>query len=172
MNSNQPLNEFLSLNECSGLNIQGDNGVTSVFGGGSPIECQSGDPEMIIVVKFREKVSLTQILIESGMNEEKHPAVLKLFANIDDLDFADAEAFPATETIKLEGNFGKNIKLNVPRFRNVSELCVNIQILILLLQLFFQNEEAEQIQVNNIRFLGSKGSGKVDFGEMKKNPAG
>lgn len=161
MNSNQPLNEFLSLNECSGLNIQGDNGVTSVFGGGSPIECQSGDPEMIIVVKFREKVSLTQILIESGMNEEKHPAVLKLFANIDDLDFADAEALPPTETIKLEGNFGKNIKLNVPRFRNVSELC-----------LFFQNEEAEQIQVNNIRFLGSKGSGKVDFGEMKKNPAG
>lgn len=126
MNSSQSLNEFLSLKECSGLNIQGDNGISSVFSGGSPIECQSGDPEMIVVVKFREKVSLTQILIESGMNKEKEPAILKIFANIDDLDFSDAESLPATETIKLEGNFGKNIKLNVPRFRNISELCVSI----------------------------------------------
>lgn len=124
MNTIIDLNMSISKNECSGLNITGGNDVSGVFFG-TPIECNEGDGEMIFIIKFREKVCLNQILFESGMDKSKYPDYVKIYANTSDLDFGDAENIPPTEMIKLIGNFGKKIKINVPKYRNISELCVS-----------------------------------------------
>ncbi len=161
MNSSVPLNGSLALNECSGLNIANDQSVNGIFGGGNPIASNEGEPEIIVLVKFKEKVSLTHIQINGGMDKEKNPAKVKLYAGIGDLDFSDAEGLPATETFDLSENLSKQLSVRIPKFRNLSEI-----------SLYFQNEEADQIQINNIQFFGNKGTANVDFGEMKKNPVG
>ena len=35
--------------------------------------------------------------------------------------------------------------------------------------MYFKSDESEQIQINNIKFFGTRGDANVDFGEMKKN---
>lgn len=124
MNSSIPLNSSISLSACSGLNIIGDQNVQGIFGGGSPVISEEGDPDIIIIVKFKEKVSLTHILIEGGMDKDKFPAKVKLFAGIDDLDFSDADSVPATETFDLNGNLGKQLSVRIPKYRNLSEISV------------------------------------------------
>ena len=66
MNSSVALNGSLALNECSGLNIANDQSVNGIFGGGNPIASNEGEPEIIVLVKFKEKVSLTHIQINGG----------------------------------------------------------------------------------------------------------
>lgn len=124
MNTSIALNSSISLSACTGLNIIGDQNVQGIFGGGTPIISNEGDPEIIIIVKFKEKVSLTHILIESGMDTKKSPAKVKLFAGIEDLDFSDADSVPATESFNLNGNLGKQISVRIPKYRNLSEISV------------------------------------------------
>lgn len=126
MNTIVDLSQAILKNECSGLNIDGDNDISGVFLGGYPVKCIDGDGEMIFIIKFREKVSLNQILFESGMDKDKTPDYVKLYAKTSELDFGDVENIEATETIKFNDNFGKKIKINVPRYKNISELCVYI----------------------------------------------
>ena len=160
INKNQEITKFVSNSECSGLNLEGDGEVSGLFGNGVPVKSNSGDPEIIINVKFKVKVNITHILIESSMDKNSAPEKVKIFTNSSNLDFADAEENPATETINLsEENLGKKISVKIPKFKNVSELC-----------LFFINEEADYIKINGIRFYGSLGEVNIDFGEMKKNP--
>ena len=125
MNTIQPLNSQLALNQCSGLNIEGNQTVSGVFGNGVPVQSNSGDPELILIVKFKNNINLNQILIETGMDKEKAPEYLKVFAHRDDLDFADAEEMAPTDSFKLEGNFGKKLTVKIPKFKNLSTLCVN-----------------------------------------------
>jgi len=160
INKNQEITKFVSYSECSGLNIEGDGNVSGLFGNGVPVKSNEGDPEIIINVKFKVKVNITHILIESSMDKNSAPEKVKIFTNSSNLDFADAEENPATETIKLnDENLGKKISVKIPKFKNVSELC-----------LFFINEELDYIKINSIRFYGSLGEVNIDFGEMKKNP--
>ena len=160
LSKNQEITKFISYSECSGLNLEGDGNVSGLFGNGVPAKSNTGDPEMIINVKFRAKVNITHVLFEaSSLDKSSAPEKVKIFTNTTDLDFSDAEENPATETINLNDNFGKKLSVKIPKFRNVSEL-----------SLFFTNEEAEYIQINSIRFYGSLGEVNIDFGEMKKNP--
>lgn len=161
MNSIVPLNALILTKECSGLNIAGDGSVSGVFGGGVPVMCQEGDPELIIVVKFRERVSINQIMIEAGMKEESLPDRVKIYSNKADLDFDDVQNIEPTELFNLKQNVGKKLNVKLAKFRNISDI-----------SLFFNKEDGKVIQVNNIQFYGVSNEKNVDFGEMKKNPAG
>jgi len=92
LNKNQDLTKFISYSECSGLNIEGDGDVSGLFGNGNPVKSNEGDPEIIINIKFKVKVNITHILIESSkIDENSFPEKLKIFTNCSNLDFADAE---------------------------------------------------------------------------------
>ena len=161
LNKNQDLTKFISYSECSGLNIEGDGDVSGLFGNGNPVKSNEGDPEIIINIKFKVKVNITHILIESSkIDENSFPEKVKIFTNCSNLDFADAEENSGTETFNLNNeNLGKKISVKIPKFKNISELC-----------LFFVNEDANYIKINSIRFYGSLGEVNIDFGELKKNP--
>ena len=108
MKTIEDLNPVIDKNACSGLNIEGDEGVIGVFSG-TPVQCIDGDGEMIIVAKFIEKVSITQVLFGAGMDKEKAPQYVKIFAHNDSVDFGDAEEMQATDVIHLDGKFNTKI---------------------------------------------------------------
>ena len=60
-------------------------------------------------------------------------------------------------TIWFKKNIIKIIKVNIPKWKNVSELC-----------LYFENEEADQLNIKAIHFLGTQGNPNINIGEMKK----
>lgn len=152
------LTNLVSKNECSGLNIEGGSSIEGVFTG-SPVKCIPGDGEMIFIIKFREKVSITHMMIEGGMDKSLNPEYVKVYANTSELDFSDVEDVTPTENINLSECIGKQVKVNVPKFRNVSDLC-----------LYFKSEESDTIQVNEVKFYGTCCTKNVDFAELKKNP--
>lgn len=120
------VNSYISSNECTALNVEGYESVKEVFGSGGTIKSNKGDPELIIYVKFKEKVNISGILIESSMDTEKRPAIVKIYANKTSLDFADVETEPATEVININSsNIGKSIGLKIAKFRNISTLYVS-----------------------------------------------
>lgn len=145
-----------SRGECSGLNIDGSN-VGGVFSG-NPIK-SLGDGEMILNITFKEKVSFTHILFEGGMDDSLNPEYVNIYANRNDLDFSEIEDIKPTEHFDLNDNLKRQIKLNVPKFKNISSF-----------SLYFKSEESDIIQVNHIKIFGNLGEKNVDFEELKKNP--
>jgi hypothetical protein len=124
---------FISFDECSGLNIEGSDGVKSVFGMGGAVQSNKGDPELIVYVKFKENVNISGFKIETSMDKDKMPSLVKIFTNNISIDFSDAESLPATETIKIDSsNIGKNIPLKVAKFKSVSYLTVKFDVKIKL----------------------------------------
>jgi hypothetical protein len=125
MNSNntKSINSSISLNECTGLNIEGSSGlVKEVFGFGGTVKSNKGDPEIIITIKFKENVNISGILIEGSMEDSTHPTNIQLFANNSSLDFSDIGNVPSTESLKFEHS--KKLNLKIAKFRSVSTLTV------------------------------------------------
>jgi hypothetical protein len=119
------LNSFISLNDCTGLNVEGSEEIREAFGFGGIIKSNKNDPEVIILVKFKENVNISGIRIDGPMEEEKRPSVLQLFTNNSSIDFGDIGSLPSTESVKLEAsNFGKCINLKIAKFRNTTTLTV------------------------------------------------
>ena len=52
----------------------------------------------------------------------------------------------------------KQIKVNIPKWKGVSELTF-----------YFENEEADHLEIKGIEFYGSPGNQNVNIGELKKN---
>ena len=155
------LNQLISFNECSGLNIDGDGSVKEILSSTGVVKSIEGDPQLLFTIKFRQNVNINFIQIESGMNKENIPEHVKIFVGKDDIDFDFAMDSKPTEKFDLVNNIGKQLKVNIPKFRNVNTMTI-----------FFYSDEGDQIQVNSINFYGTANEGNVDFAEMKKKPVG
>ena len=118
----QDLNYLISVNECGGLNIDGDAGISNIFkDSNNTVKSNSGDATMIAAIKFKDKVNIAYIQV-NGVSEETNPTIMKF-----------------------------------PKWKNVSELTI-----------YFENEEADYLDIKQIQFFGSAGSQNINIGEMKK----
>ena len=151
------LNTFVAINESGGLNIEGNDGISALFEKSeTPVKSNSGDATMITAIKFKDKVNITSIEID-GVSEETNPSLIKCYVNKIDVDFSDVNDIPCTQQFDLKKNINKIIKVNIPKWKNVSELC-----------LYFENEEAEQLIIKTVHFFGNPGNPNINIGEMKK----
>ena len=116
------LNKYLSLNECSVLNVEDAVSLNGVLSSNSILKSNEYDPQILITLKFNKKVNITYIQIEGG--SEYNPATLKVFNGRNDLDFEDVQEMKPTELFDLKTNKGKPMKVNIPRFRNVNIMTV------------------------------------------------
>ena len=62
---------------------------------------------------------------------------MKIFNGRDDLDFDDVQDMKPTENFELLKNFGKPIKVNIPRFKNINVITVRNLIFIYKYSYFF-----------------------------------
>jgi hypothetical protein len=122
--TNKSINTLINYDKCTGLNISGSESVKEAFGFGGMIISNTGDPEVILVINFRDNVNISGIMIESSMDSSKAPSEIQLFVNKNTLDFSDIGSVSPTENIKLNGNLGKVINLKIAKFRSVSSLVV------------------------------------------------
>jgi thioredoxin 1 len=154
----QDLNWLISTNECGGLNIDGDAGISNIFNNSNnTVKSNSGDATMITSIKFKDKVNIVYIQV-NGVSEETNPIIMKCYVNKLDIDFSDVSDVPSTQKFDLKKEINKKIKVNVPKWKNVSELT-----------LYFENEEADYLNIKQIQFFGSAGSHNINIGEMKKS---
>ncbi len=152
------LNNYIIRKECGGLNIEGDSDISAVFDKtDNTIKSNSGDATMITSIKFQDKVNIVSIQI-NGVSEETNPVSMKCYINKLDIDFSDISDIPSTQQFNLTKDMNKPIKVNIPKWKNVSELT-----------LYFENEEADHLEIRQILFFGSAGSQNINIGEMKKN---
>ena len=153
----QDLNYLISVNECGGLNIDGDAGISNIFkDSNNTVKSNSGDATMIAAIKFKDKVNIAYIQV-NGVSEETNPTIMKCYVNKLDIDFSDVSDVPSTQQFDLKKEINKQIKVNVPKWKNVSELTI-----------YFENEEADYLDIKQIQFFGSSGSQNINIGEMKK----
>ena len=117
------LHDKISFGECSGLNIDGDNEVKGILGLGGKIQSNSGDPELILFIKFKEPVNISGIKVDC-FEKEFEPEQMQIFANKNNLDFGDIGNVPSTETVNLKDTFAKLIPLKIAKFRSVNNLIV------------------------------------------------
>lgn len=152
------LNKYVAKKECGGLNIEGDSDISAVFDNSdNTIKSNSGDASIITSIKFSDQVNITYIQI-NGVSEETNPSLMKCYVNKIDIDFSDISDYPSTQQFNLTKDMNKQIKLNIPKWKNVSELT-----------LYFENEEADQLNIKQILFFGTAGNPYLNVGEMKKS---
>jgi hypothetical protein len=121
------LNELVSQNESGGLNIEGDSGISSLFGNSNNIvKSNSGDATMIFSIKFKDKVNIMKIQV-IGVSKETNPILMKCYVNKIDIDFSDVSDIPCTEKFDLSKDIDKLIKVNIPKWKNVSELTLYLE---------------------------------------------
>lgn len=153
----QCLNELIVRKETGGLNIEGDSDISAIFETNEKtIKSNSGDATMILLIKFREQVSVQSIQID-GISPETNPINMKCYINKLDIDFSDINDIPCTQQFNLSKDMNKKIKVNIPKWKNLSELTI-----------YFENEEAEQLNIKTVSFYGSSRTAFVNIGEMKK----
>lgn len=117
------LHDKISFGECSGLNIDGDNEVKGILGLGGRIQSNSGEPELILYIKFKEPVNISGIKVEC-FEKDFEPEQMQIFSNGNNLDFGDIGNVASTETVNLKNNLGKQIPLKIAKFRSISQLTV------------------------------------------------
>ena len=151
------LNSLISRKECGGLNIDGDPDISPVFNNdNSTIKSNSGDATLITFIKFAETVNITSIQI-NGVSSDTNPSLIKCYVNKLDIDFSDVNDAAPTEKFDLTKNMNKPIKVYIPKWRSVSELTI-----------YFENEEADYLEIKSIQFMGTPGNRDMNIGEMKK----
>lgn len=152
------LNAFIAKNECGGLNIDGSGDISSVFDKNDiSIKSNSGDATLITSIKFKDKVNIVKIQI-NGVSPETNPSFVKCYVNKLEIDFSDVNDIPSTQQFDLTKEINKQIKVNIPKWKSVSELT-----------LYFENEEADYLEIKSIEFYGSSGNQNVNIGELKKS---
>lgn len=152
------LNHLIAKNECGGLNIDGSGDISSVFDKNDiPIKSNDGDATLIASIKFKDKVNILKIQI-NGVSPETNPSFVKCYVNKLEIDFSDVNDIPSTQKFDLTKEINKQIKVNIPKWKSVSELT-----------LYFENEEADHLEIKSIEFYGSAGSHNVNIGELKKS---
>ena len=152
------LNALVAKNECGGLNVEGDPDISAVFDKNDiSIKSNAGDATLITSIKFRDQVHIVYIQI-NGVSSETNPSLVKCYINKSDIDFSDVNDIPPTQQFDLTKEINRKIKVNIPKWKGVSELT-----------LYFENEEADHLEIKGIEFYGSPGNSNVNIGELKKS---
>ena len=152
------LNNLVAKNECGGLNVEGDPDISAVFDKNDiSIKSNAGDATLITSIKFRDQVHIVYIQI-NGVSSETNPSLVKCYINKSDIDFSDVNDIPPTQQFDLTKEINRKIKVNIPKWKGVSELT-----------LYFENEEADHLEIKGIEFYGSPGNSNVNIGELKKS---
>ena len=152
------LNALVAKNECGGLNVEGDPDISAVFDKNDiSIKSNAGDATLITSIKFRDQVHIVYIQI-NGVSSETNPSLVKCYINKSDIDFSDVNDIPPTQQFDLTKEINRKIKVNIPKWKGVSELT-----------LYFENEEADHLEIKGIEFYGSPGISNVNIGELKKS---
>lgn len=151
------LNKLIATNECGGLNIEGDSDISPLFrDSNKTIKSNSGDATMITSIKFKDKVNITSVEIE-GVSEETNPKLMKCYINKIEIDFSDVNDIPSTQQFNLNKDVKIQLKVNIPKWKNVSELTI-----------YFENEEADYLELKKLNFFGTPGSQNINIGDLKK----
>ena len=152
------LNNLIEKNECGGLNIEGSEDIRCIFeNNGNSIKSNSGDATLIISIRFVEKVNIVNLQI-NGVSPETNPSLIKCYVNQYNLDFSDVDDTQPTQQFDLTKDMNKKIKVNIPKWRAVSELAF-----------YLENVEADHLEIKGIEFYGSGGSHNMNIGELKKS---
>lgn len=152
------LNKLIATNECGGLNIEGDSDISPLFrDSNKTVKSNSGDATMITSIKFKDKVNIASIQID-GVSEETNPKLMKCYINKIEIDFSDVNDIPSTQQFDLTKVINEPIKVNIPKWKNVSELTI-----------YFENDEADNLELKKINFYGTPGSQNINIGDMKKS---
>ena len=152
------LNNLIAKNESGGLNLEGDADISAVFDKNDIcIKSNPGDATLITSIKFHDKVNIVYIQI-NGVSAETNPSLIKCYVNKSEIDFSDVNDIPSTQQFDLTKEINKKIKVNIPKWKGVSELTF-----------YFENEEADHLEIKGIEFYGSPGNQNVNIGELKKN---
>ncbi len=151
------LNGLVAKNESGGLNIEGEADISSLFDKNEiSIKSNSGDATLITYIKFKERANILKLQI-NGVSKETNPSLVKCYINRIDIDFSDVNDIKPTQQFDLTKEINKQMKVNIPKWRNVTELT-----------LYFENEEADYLEIKSIQFFGTPGNHNVNIGELKK----
>ena len=116
------LNALVAKNECGGLNVEGDPDISAVFDKNDiSIKSNAGDATLITSIKFRDQVHIVYIQI-NGVSSETNPSLVKCYINKSDIDFSDVNDIPPTQQFDLTKEINRKIKVNIPKWKGVSEL--------------------------------------------------
>ena len=152
------LNNFISKNECGGLNIEGKPDISCLFDkSGNILKSISGDATLIISIKFHTKVHIVNFQV-NGVSTETNPSLIKCYVNKTDIDFSDVEDMPPTQKFDLTKDINKKIKVNIPKWRGITDLTF-----------YFENLDADHLEIKGIDFYGSSDNPTVNLGEMIKS---
>lgn len=155
-NSYVSLNNIIEFGKCEALNAQGNFSVKETFGYGGTTKSNEGDPELIFSITFKEKASITGIMIEA-FDSDCAPTEIRLYSQKKTIDFSDIDDTPATETLKVTS--GKILGLKLAKYKNIDNLA-----------LFMKNDNAKLLKINNIQLYGSSGE-NTDMSQVKNtNP--
>ena len=151
------LNGLVAKNESGGLNIEGEADISSLFDKNEiSIKSNSGDATLITYIKFKERANILNLQI-NGVSKETNPSLVKCYINRIDIDFSDVNDIKPTQQFDLTKEINKQMKVNIPKWKGVSEVT-----------LYFENEEADYLEIKSIQFFGSPGNHNVNIGELKK----
>ena len=152
------LNNLVAKNESGGLNIEGEANISALFDKNDiSIKSNSGDATLITFIKFRERVNILNLQI-NGVSQETNPSLVKCYANRTDIDFSDINDIKPTQQFDLTKEINKQMKVNIPKWRNIAELTF-----------YFENEEADHLEIKGIEFYGTAGSHSMNIGDLKKS---
>ena len=152
------LNHLIAKNECGGLNIEGEADISAVFDKNDIcIKSNPGDATLITSIKFHDKVNIVYLQI-NGVLPETNPSIIKCYVNKSEIDFSDVNDIPSTQQFDLTKEINKKIKVNIPKWKGVSELTF-----------YFENEEADHLEIKGIEFYGSPGNQNVNTSQLNQN---
>lgn len=154
--SNNSIVNQIDFGKTEALNVQGNFSLRESFGCGGSIKSNEGDPEILLHIIFKQKISIVGICIESNDNSLA-PKQIQMFSGKSNIDFSDIGSVNPTEILDFID--GKTIPLKKAKYKNIDGLSV-----------FLSNEDAKYLKINNIILLGEEGE-TTDMSQMKNtNP--
>jgi len=131
------LHPYIDVDRSAVLNADSSTTLKSILGVNPGIlrSDSDTDPEMILVVQFREAVKLRGLKllaneVKSDADiEASAPATIKLFLHRPNYSFSDCESEEATETVTLtpaQVQSGEEVKLKFVKWQNVTNLTMFI----------------------------------------------
>jgi len=145
------LNGAIDFSRSQALNSVGDT-IKEAFCYGQYLESNKGDPEIMLLLNFEERVSLTGFSIDP-INPDSSPKEVILFSGKNNLDFSDIDNLTPTEKLTLKD--GKIVSLKLAKYKNIDSLTI-----------FLKNSDCESLRLDNLVLYGEGGS-NIDMSQMK-----
>ncbi|OLY78808.1 Thioredoxin-like protein 1 [Smittium mucronatum] len=123
------LSQFIIKSQLECLNHSDDDDIQNVLKPDESIISSDVDEQLLLNIVFSQPVKLFAIKITPGKEMEQAPKSVKLFSNIQNMSFSDAESnspTDATEFTEETYKSGGIFKVKFVRFQNISNLSIFI----------------------------------------------